>query len=126
MIAQQRCSSLCLKTWSTLLASLSPVLYRNRSACLPAGYNYFGQLGLGDFVSRQTFTVVSALSDLVIVSVAAGFDHSAAVSADNRIFMWGRNDSGQLGIGSDDHTPVPTEVQDCRLAAAQKTLGREL
>ena len=48
--------------------------------------------------------------------VAAGANHSCALTSDNRAWCWGSNDNGQLGIG--DHTswprtpvPVATELR---------------
>jgi alpha-tubulin suppressor-like RCC1 family protein len=44
-----------------------------------------------------------------VVAVAAGSAHSVALLADGRLFAWGRNLHGQLGLGSsggDRLTPV--------------------
>lgn len=35
-----------------------------------------------------------------IVQITCGFGHNAALDADGHIWIWGRNDYGQLGIGS--------------------------
>ena len=88
-----------------------------------AGHNCYGQLGLGDCEDRNMFTVVEALKGKQIISIAAGNDHSAAITQGGEIFMWGRNDSGQLGLGHDFHTSVPRAIQGVRLAPPQTTLG---
>ncbi len=33
------------------------------------------------------------------VAVQAGDEHSAAVTRDGELYLWGRGDSGQLGVG---------------------------
>jgi len=53
------------------------------------GDNQFGQLGLGDQISRFEPTLVSALSGYRIVKIACG-SHSAAISEQNQLFLFGR------------------------------------
>ena len=43
-------------------------------------------------------------------SVAAGFFHSAAVSASGQLYVWGDNSSGQLGLGTNETVPAPTPI----------------
>ena len=47
-----------------------------------------------------------------IIQVSVGEDHSAALSSENRLFTWGRNEWGQLGQGelAGEWVDVPTEV----------------
>lgn len=47
--------------------------------------------------------------DLVISGVAVGMSHSAAVSS-GRLFTWGANESGELGLGDTSERHVPTEL----------------
>jgi hypothetical protein len=47
-----------------------------------------------------------------VVSIAAGQQHFAALSADGKLFTWGFNPSGQLGIGNDQATVYPSLVLD--------------
>ncbi len=44
------------------------------------------------------------LSQNAMQYVAAGRHHSLALRADGAVFAWGRNNHGQLGVGSDDAT----------------------
>lgn len=43
-------------------------------------------------------------------SIAAGYEHSAAIAADHSLWTWGDNWSGQLGLGDEDDRDVPTRV----------------
>ena len=42
--------------------------------------------------------------------VACGNYHTLSVRADGTLWAWGRNDDGQLGIGSNTNSPVPQQV----------------
>ncbi|NEW04583.1 hypothetical protein GK047_00910 [Paenibacillus sp. SYP-B3998] len=68
------------------------------------GSNYNGELGNGSTVTSQTYPQqVKLLDD--IIDITAGAQHSLALSKDGTLWAWGRNDFGQLGIGTyDDHT----------------------
>ena len=44
-------------------------------------------------------TVVQGLLGLPVVQVACGYSHSAAVTADARLFVWGSASTGKLGLG---------------------------
>src|SRR4029078_11080626 len=57
--------------------------------------------------SRGTYDKVPQLSG--IVAVAAGDIHSLALGADGRVWVWGENYSGQLGLAeSVRQQPTPT------------------
>jgi alpha-tubulin suppressor-like RCC1 family protein len=64
------------------------------------GANYYGQLGLGDNISRISFqsVTISALSPK-IVSIAAGHHHSFALDSNGKLWAVGYNSAGQLGLG---------------------------
>jgi hypothetical protein len=126
---------------------------------MACGRNAAGQLGLGDTVQRDTFTVVAGLrgvvdidagqnhtitataegglytwgegraighggdvttqrlvptkvtgggiGEAVVVQVAAGHEHSMALTAISELWTWGSGDSGQLGHGGKEHLAVP-------------------
>jgi hypothetical protein len=52
-----------------------------------------------------------------VVAVSAGIQHMAAIGADGKLFIWGFNPSGQLGIGSDRAVGGPVAVLDNALIA---------
>lgn len=65
------------------------------------GYNGKGQLGLGDRTDRYVPTRVDVDADWL--SVRTGGYHTCGIrriaDTGNRLFCWGHNDQGQLGIG---------------------------
>jgi alpha-tubulin suppressor-like RCC1 family protein len=64
---------------------------------------------------------VAAMAGVHVVSVAAGFGHSLALSLDGRVYSWGDNTWGQLGLGDElvRRSPVPIEgLQGVRSVAA--------
>ena len=77
------------------------------------GGNYFGQLGLGDHgdgTDRLVPTLVDGVSG--VVAVAAGQNHSCALSRDGTVMACGRNHMGQLGLGDTARRDTFTVVPD--------------
>ncbi|XP_073798700.1 RCC1 domain-containing protein 1 isoform X1 [Danio rerio] len=64
------------------------------------GSGSHGQLGHGALTSLEDPQAVEALWGVPIKAVAAGNWHSAAVSSGGDLYMWGWNESGQLGLPS--------------------------
>uniref|UniRef100_A0A0D9XSV3 RCC1-like domain-containing protein n=1 Tax=Leersia perrieri TaxID=77586 RepID=A0A0D9XSV3_9ORYZ len=93
-----------------------------------AGLNDFGQLGIGSSVTHTLEPVEVLGFDEKVVEVSAGNHHSCAVTADGKLFAWGRNSSGQLGLGKSAGKVVPTPRKvDCLADAIVKmvALGSE-
>lgn len=63
-------------------------------------YKYFsrGQLGHGDVEKRDEPVIIDALCGIEIVKISCGFWHSAALSSQGDMYMWGSNSNGQLGL----------------------------
>jgi alpha-tubulin suppressor-like RCC1 family protein len=79
------------------------------------GFNYSGQLGLGDHgedTDRNVPTLVDGVNG--VVAVAGGFYHSLALSFDGTVMTCGVNNSGQLGLGDTDNRDTFTLVPDLR------------
>ena len=80
------------------------------------GYSFDGALGLGDDRdSRQklsptqvTTTSEGALAPHEFTSFDIGSTHSAALSEDGTLWMWGMNERHQLGDGTRKNDYVPT------------------
>uniref|UniRef100_A0A8C5CS70 HECT and RLD domain containing E3 ubiquitin protein ligase 4 n=1 Tax=Gadus morhua TaxID=8049 RepID=A0A8C5CS70_GADMO len=84
-----------------------------------------GQLGLNNFeecvrVPRN----IKSLSDVQITQVACGYWHSHALSK-GKLFSWGQNRYGQLGLGTDRQgLPTPQHVQSLQgIPFSQVTAG---
>ena len=58
-------------------------------------------------MDRETAPVKSGL----LVQVAAGDAFSIVVTVDGKVFTWGANDQGQLGLGDLRDRHVPTQVK---------------
>lgn len=72
-----------------------------------------GQLGIAGRVSRSTPHIIlgGRIEQQSIVSIAAGLHHSLAVSRNHRVYSWGLNSLGQLGLGDDFDRETPTLVE---------------
>ncbi|XP_043827226.1 probable E3 ubiquitin-protein ligase HERC6 [Dromiciops gliroides] len=59
-----------------------------------------GQLGIGEF-KEQSFIPkqIGDLSKVKIIQVSCGHYHSVALAQDGKVFSWGKNSHGQLGLG---------------------------
>jgi alpha-tubulin suppressor-like RCC1 family protein len=73
------------------------------------GRNLTGQLGDGTFTSRLTPVDVSGLNSGVS-AIAAGGDHTCALTASGGVKCWGWNGNGQLGDGSIGSRTTPVNV----------------
>jgi len=74
------------------------------------GLNEAGQLGKGDFSSSAVEVPQRIHVDAHIVAVAVGYAHMLALSDEGRVFAWGRNFYGQLGVGDHKDKPSPQLV----------------
>lgn len=81
------------------------------------GYNGNGAVGAGPGPNANAATKVlttGALAGKIVVSVATGAEHTLALGSDGRVYAWGRNDRGQLGLGfvDQDHQIPDTNNRD--------------
>ncbi|RVE75187.1 hypothetical protein OJAV_G00014280 [Oryzias javanicus] len=76
-----------------------------------SGGNSEGQLGLGDCEERTSFKRVQFFdSQGAVQMLAAGSNTSAALTASGKLFMWGDNSEGQIGLGKESQASSPQEV----------------
>lgn len=74
------------------------------------GDNASGQLGSGSSgAARETPGAVTGLTDTV-VDVVAGASHACAVMSTGQVRCWGKNDLGQLGIGTQSDSTIGTAI----------------
>lgn len=78
------------------------------------GDNAYGQLGNGVTAAANgspTTRPVAVQSLDKVKDIAAGCYHAVALREDGTVWTWGRNDQGQLGIGTSTDQNTPKKVQ---------------
>ena len=73
----------------------------------PAGCNSFNGRYTPVIINESNFPTNSSF-----ISISTGFQHTCGIINNNDLYCWGRNDDGQLGIGSmaDVNYPLPQFV----------------
>ncbi|OQS06234.1 hypothetical protein THRCLA_01720 [Thraustotheca clavata] len=79
------------------------------------GRNDYGQLGIGDSNSQQRISTPQLIFDLEekeIVRISCGCYHTIAVADNGMLYVFGRNNHGQLGTGDtvERLTPTPVDI----------------
>uniref|UniRef100_M4F9J2 Ultraviolet-B receptor UVR8 n=1 Tax=Brassica campestris TaxID=3711 RepID=M4F9J2_BRACM len=74
------------------------------------GRNQNGQLGLGDTEDSLVPRKIQAFEGIRIKMVAAGAEHTAAVTEDGDLYGWGWGRYGNLGLGDRNDRLVPERV----------------
>lgn len=86
---------------------------------LVCGAADYGRLGTGDEQSVTIPTTIEVLEDIDIIDIAAGSNFSLALAADGRVYSWGANSRGQLGL-ADSYMDVYSFEQYPELVATQE------
>lgn len=73
------------------------------------GLNNYGQLGMGDLNNQGTPLAVPDFSGQYITKVSAGKNHTCAIRF-GKLYCWGLNNEGQLGIGNTTNQSEPQLV----------------
>jgi alpha-tubulin suppressor-like RCC1 family protein len=73
------------------------------------GFNYYGELGNNSTTDGSLPVSVSGLSSGV-AAIAAGANHSCALTTGGAVQCWGSNGYGQLGNDSMTNSSVPVSV----------------
>ncbi|CAG5121445.1 unnamed protein product, partial [Candidula unifasciata] len=76
------------------------------------GSNCEGQLGIADAPDQYTPRHVVSLVPAHYTMLSAGSDSSMALTEDGRLFVWGGNEDGKLGLGEDiPSSSVPEHLE---------------
>ncbi|MBA0829265.1 hypothetical protein Goarm_013882, partial [Gossypium armourianum] len=74
------------------------------------GRNQNGQLGLGTTEDSPVPQKIKAFQGISIKMVAAGAEHTAAISKEGALYGWGWGRYGNLGLGDRNDRLVPEKV----------------
>lgn len=75
------------------------------------GHGGHGQLGHSSIQNQKVPTMIEALADEFVISIACGGSASAAVTETGKLYMWGNAKDSQLGVpGLPEINPSPVEV----------------
>jgi alpha-tubulin suppressor-like RCC1 family protein len=74
------------------------------------GRNDDGQLGNGTTDDNNVPVPVDLPDGVTVTDLAAGWQHSLALSSDGRVLAWGANNVGQLGNGTNTPSNIPVSV----------------
>eukprot|EP00270_Netrium_digitus_P001315 TRINITY_DN1141_c0_g1_i3.p1 TRINITY_DN1141_c0_g1~~TRINITY_DN1141_c0_g1_i3.p1 ORF type:complete len:450 (+),score=87.14 TRINITY_DN1141_c0_g1_i3:152-1501(+) len=74
------------------------------------GWSKYGQLGHGDFEDHLVPRAVAALGGKIIAQIAGGWRHSVALDSEGKLYAWGWNKFGQVGVGDTEDHNLPQEV----------------
>ncbi|KAL4588365.1 hypothetical protein LXL04_001249 [Taraxacum kok-saghyz] len=75
------------------------------------GWGDFGRLGHGNSTDFFIPQPIKALQGLKIRQIACGDSHCLAVTMEGQVQSWGRNQNGQLGIGTIEDSLVPQKIE---------------
>lgn len=110
--AVSRTSALSGKTIVAVAAgNLHTLVLTSENQVYAWGYNGYGSLGDGTTSSSYEPVLVQNLSGENIIQISAGY-HSAALSNNGRLFMWGHNFYGALGTGDTTQYIQPQNVSN--------------
>ncbi|MCD7465237.1 Ultraviolet-B receptor uvr8 [Datura stramonium] len=75
------------------------------------GRGDFGRLGHGNSSDLFTPQPIKALQGIRIKQIACGDSHCLAVTMEGEVQSWGRNQNGQLGLGTTEDSLVPRKIE---------------
>ena len=78
------------------------------------GSNAEGQLGLNSKnLIEPVPRMVKTLGTSIVVQVACGMSHVLALTNDGKLYSWGSNSEGQLGLGTDVRNEIKPKLISC-------------
>ena len=83
----------------------------NRGSLYSYGSNLFGELGLGNYSPSNSFQKVPLEN---VIAIACGHYHVMTLICkknSNKLYVWGKNDYGELGLGDNKSKHWPTRLR---------------
>ena len=85
------------------------ILFDDNNDIYAWGYNQYEQLGSENEIEYLSPKKIKIPED--IISICCGIDHDVALTyIPNKIYVWGKNDHGQLGLGDKKNRTTPHEI----------------
>ncbi len=75
-----------------------------------SGWNYYGQLGLGNTTSISTPTALTKNNWASILCVGGDYGRTFGIDTSGGLWAWGCNNKGALGVGDTLNKSSPTQV----------------
>lgn len=99
-----------LANWVKVAAgSYNATVIKNDGSLWTWGFNYYGQLGIGDTTGRSSPVQIGTLKTWD--QIASGSWGSAAIKTDGTLWTWGQGSSyGALGLGNTTNYSSPKQV----------------
>ena len=92
-----------------------------------AGHGQVGTGGIGNLTAPQLVTLLTTLSQQYgIDRIYTGQNHNIALLENGEVWVWGRNNYGQLGLGPGVASQVNTPVRNDDLTHINQNYGIEL
>jgi alpha-tubulin suppressor-like RCC1 family protein len=98
-------------TGGLAIGAAHTLAFYNNSTVRAWGANFYGQLGNGS-IANGVLNPVKVRNLSRVVAVAAGGNHSLALTSDSTVWSWGNNLTGQLGNNSIFSSYSAVQVQD--------------
>ena len=85
-------------------------IFKNDGSAWCCGLNNYGQLGLNDTTTKNTFTQVTTNVSNDVEQISCGYSHTFILKKDGTIWSCGYNGSGQLGLVDTANKSTFTQV----------------
>jgi len=74
------------------------------------GYGNMGRLGLGDTFNRSSPVQIGSSSWISVATDYGSYGYTIAVTSDYKLFTWGNNTGGYLGVSDTVHRSSPVQL----------------
>ena len=89
----------------------SSIIFKDNKTYL-YGLNTFGQLGNGsNRYKSKKLSIIPLLSQIKFKKISLGGGHVLGISNESKLFSWGLNIFGQLGLGHNNNISQPTLIE---------------